>query len=230
MILTGIIESYATLALCCLVSFYTLRFDSYGQIIQSASCLIFAAIVVYMPIMIYRLFTGNFESLSGEKTTQRYGFLYEEMEMKQGQKLYLQPTFFLVRRLLLCLVVTCTSDNLFTQIIGITAQSIIAISILTYVKPYRIGILKVEIFNEVILVLLMYTIMCLSKFVPSIELKFQIGYVAIGLVGLHLLYHMSLMTVTTIRTQIIKCKKWRRFRQYKFQRAALQKRLKKTHE
>ena len=30
MILTGIIESYATLALCCLVSFYTLRFDSYG--------------------------------------------------------------------------------------------------------------------------------------------------------------------------------------------------------
>ena len=69
MILTGIIESYATLALCCLVSFYTLRWDSYGQIIQSASCFIFAAIVVYMPIFIYRIFTNNFESLSGEKTT-----------------------------------------------------------------------------------------------------------------------------------------------------------------
>ena len=70
------------------------------------------------------------------------------------------------------MVVTVTADNLFAQIIGITAQSIIAISIFTYVKPYRIGILRVEIFNEVILVLLMYTIMCLSKFVPSIELKF----------------------------------------------------------
>ena len=60
MILTGIIEIYATLALYCLVSFYTLRFDSYGQIIQSASCIFFAIIVAYMPIFIYRIFTNNF--------------------------------------------------------------------------------------------------------------------------------------------------------------------------
>ena len=130
---------------------------------------------------------------------------------------------------MLCLAVTVTEDNLFAQLLLITAQSMIAVMIFTYIKPYPIGILRNEIFNEVILVFLMYMIICLSKFVPSLELKFQIGYGAIGLVGLHLFYHMTLMTITTIRTQIIRFKRWRRFRQYKFQRAALQKRLKDTH-
>ena len=118
----------------------------------------------------------------------------------------------MIRRLLLCLAVTITEGDLFIQFLAITAQSMIAVIIFLYIYPYRIGILRNEIFNEVILVLLMYTIMCLSNFVPDIELKFQIGYVAIGLVGLHLLYHMTLMTITTIRTQIINFKRWRRFR------------------
>ena len=70
MIITGIVESYATLSLCCLVSLYTpLQFTSYGLIVQAVSCLIFALIVVFMPVFIIRVFTKNFESLNSKSTT-----------------------------------------------------------------------------------------------------------------------------------------------------------------
>ena len=91
-----------------------------------------------MPLFIIRIFTKNFASLSGKSTTKRFGVLYEDLEMKEGQKLYLQPTFFLIRRLLLCLAVTVTAEYLYAQVIVFTIQSLIAVGILEYVKPYTV--------------------------------------------------------------------------------------------
>ena len=82
--------------------------------------------------------------------------------MKEGQKLYLQPMFFLIRRLMLCIAVTVTRETLIAQIIFFTVQSFIAFVILVEVKPFTPGQIRIEMFNEVILLLLMYTIMCLS--------------------------------------------------------------------
>ena len=55
-----------------------------------------------------------------------------------------------------------------------------------------------EIFNEIILVLTLYTIICFSDWQSDVELKMKIGYVACALVSFHFLLNLMLMTSTTI--------------------------------
>ena len=69
-------------------------------------------------------------------------------------------------------------------------------------------------FNEIILMMLMYCIICMSSWVPDPVLKFRIGYVTIGFVVLHLLYHMSSMTCSSVRAKVMDCKRWKRKRNY----------------
>ncbi len=44
----------------------------------------------------------------------------------------------------------------------------------------------IEIFNEIVLMIIMYTIICFSEFVPDVEIRFAIGYITIFMVVLHL--------------------------------------------
>lgn len=65
---------------------------------------------------------------------------------------------------------------------------------------------KMEIFNESILLMVAYTIICFSAWIPNIETKFKIGYVSVGFVVIHLLINFSLITYNTLKTYIRKCR------------------------
>ena len=72
--------------------------------------------------------------------------------------------------------------------------------ILYYIKPFSSRTeYKLEIFNEIILMLLLYLIICFSRWGPEIDVKYNIGYLAIGLVIFHLFFHMSLIFITSVR-------------------------------
>ena len=77
--------------------------------------------------------------------------------------------------------------------------------------------------------MLMYCIVCMSSWMPDLELKFRIGYVAIGFVVLHLLFHMSMMTCSLIKTKVTDCKRWKRKREHQNKRKALQSKLRERH-
>ena len=66
-------------------------------------------------------------------------------------------------------------------------QIVASVIIIGNVKPYgeRMKRWK-EMFNETILMFVMYTIICFSPFVPSVEVRFCIGYITIFVVCLHL--------------------------------------------
>jgi len=50
-----------------------------------------------------------------------------------------------------------------------------------------------EIFNEIIFTLVFYTMICFTDFVPEIETKVLIGWVACGLVASHFIVNLSIM-------------------------------------
>ena len=68
---------------------------------------------------------------------KRYGRLYEELKLKRGSVIFLQPAFFLLRRLILAIAVVLLSDYLIVQIYLMVAQILIAVFILEYVKPLK---------------------------------------------------------------------------------------------
>ena len=50
---------------------------------------------------------------------------------------------------------------------------------------------NLEFFNELILMLVLYTMLCFSPFVHDVNVKFYLGYVSIAIVALHLLINLS---------------------------------------
>ena len=83
------------------------------------------------------------------------------------------------------------------------------------VKPFKGGVPanKLEMFNESMLMMIMYTFLCFTDFVPNLETQFTVGYVSCGLVMIHLLVCLGIMSVGSFRKirlrvqfMMLKCK------------------------
>ena len=58
---------------------------------------------------------------------------------------------------------------------------------------------QIEFFNEIILMLVMYTIICFSPLVTSIEVRFSIGYITMLTVSMHLAVNFFIIGKSTFR-------------------------------
>ena len=56
-----------------------------------------------------------------------------------------------------------------------------------------------ELFNEVILVCTLYTIMCFSGWLSNADVKLRVGYVACSLVTFHFGLNLGLIFITTFK-------------------------------
>ena len=72
---------------------------------------------------------------------------------------------------------------------------------INYLRPFSGGTPanRLETFNEVLLLLIMYTMMCFTDFVPDLETQYGIGYVACSLVVGHLLANLGIMLTTSFK-------------------------------
>ena len=87
-----------------------------------------------------------------------------------------------------------------------------------------------ERFNEVILILTLYTMFCFTSWVPSIETKMKVGYLSCALVVLHFavnLYIMSSVSCKNAKKNYIMKKLKKRYVLARRQNLEL---LAKTHE
>ena len=89
---------------------------------------------------------------------------------------------------------------------------------------------QMEIFNETILMLTMYTMICFSPFVPDVLTRFKLGYVTILIVCVHLLLNLTIIFITTFVNCKLCLRKRSLKRQYKRSRKLLQQRLREGHE
>ena len=226
MIGSVILESYAMLALSCIIAIPILKFSSYGLIVQSSICIAFSFVLLAAPIYIVCFSNKKFNYLKVKETKKKFGILYEELEIVRGRKVFLQPFFFLLRRLTLAFAVTVTSEILIAQIYLVVAQSLIALIILEYVKPLKsTAAHKNEIFNEVVMILILYTFISFTDWVPSLEAKFKLGYLSCGLIVLHLLINIFIMLTSSIKGAYKACRLSRHRRKHNKKREILQKRL-----
>ena len=74
---------------------------------------------------------------------------------------------------------------------------------------------RFEYFNEFILMVVLYTILCFSPFVGDVNNKFFIGYVSIFFVSLHLVVNISSIFISTFASVKLKCKKKMALSRYK---------------
>ena len=121
---------------------------------------------------------------------------------------------------------TVTSETLIVQIYLVVTQSLIALIILEYVRPLKSNAAhKNEIFNEIVMLLLLYTFISFTDWVPNLETKFKLGYVACGLIVLHLMINIFIMLTSSIKGAYKACRLRRHRNKHNKVRFILQKRL-----
>ena len=107
-----VFESYALVALCCIIGLTALKFNSIGVAIQSSICIAFTLWIIIAPILIIREGVHSIETLKLKKTRKVIGKLYETLIVTRGTIIFCQPAFFLVRRILIVIAVTVFAEIL----------------------------------------------------------------------------------------------------------------------
>jgi len=127
-------------------------------------------VILSVPYLVIRHTVVHFDSLVDKKMQVRFGHLYENLRLNGSKTVFLQPTFFLLRRLILAIAFVKSKDYLIWQVYMIWAQTIIALFIMEYTRPFNTEAKRrMELFNEFMIMLVLYTMMCFSPFVPETD-------------------------------------------------------------
>jgi len=139
--------------------------------------------VVSLPVLIgyplgFSVFLmRNWLDLRLKSMKNKYKEFYVNLNLRNGEMVLLQPLWFLYRRLILAVIVVFLGYTVIWQISLMTFTVITQVIILGRVAPF---ISKeensYEIFNECIVMLIMYHLIYFTPFVPSVELRFKLGY------------------------------------------------------
>ena len=77
------------------------------------------------------------------------------------------------------------------------------------IKPFNLPHNNLmEIANETLIILILYTMMCFSDWVPDIQTRTYVGYASCAMVVSHLLANLALMILNSIRLAIFNYRKW----------------------
>ena len=134
-IITAIFEGYIIVSISCIIQAPLLSFDgSFGIKVHSIVCLVFMASFQTMPYWFLIRLSRFVERLEEDDIKERYGAIYDGLELSRGSKVLLWPCFFLIRRLMLALTLIYVSQ-LPCQFILVFAQSILAFALLKAVQP-----------------------------------------------------------------------------------------------
>ena len=168
----GLYAGYSVISVGVLIGLYHLRFDSYGTALQSGTCILFALVITGFPCLIIWHAERYFPRLNDEGMLQFYGSVFSELRLESGRAVLLEPAFFLFRRLVMAFAIVVCRHILIVQIILIWAQTTTAVYIIGFVKPYTTrGKAAFEIFNELTIVSVLYTVLCFSDIVLEEETK-----------------------------------------------------------
>lgn len=167
-IIQTIMQSYSNISICFCIALLFLKFGSYGEVIQSLYGIVFGIIMIGSPFFVIYLYR-NWKEIHTEKHKKRlYKELYVGLNLERGPKVLLWPFYFMIRRLLLGIAVVFARDCLSGQIFLVAFNIVIAVILIGELDPFETNFKRrIEYFNEINTILIMYTILCFSPFVPS---------------------------------------------------------------
>jgi len=93
------------LTLSCMINLRYLKWDSFSLIFMSSLSILVTLVLLAYPAFFAWKLTKDFDSLETSKFKKKYGKFYEELDLRNGKMVLLQPIWFLVRRFLMSMMV-----------------------------------------------------------------------------------------------------------------------------
>ena len=164
-LISMLFESYSQIVICCFINFKTISWGSTGVIIQTSFAILFWFGCVIFPIWLIWKLSKKFDRLESFKYRVVFGTFYEDLDLELGKKVFLQPVFFLFRRVYMAAMVLYVTS--FTwQFIMLLIHLVASIVLLIILKPFSESKkVRAEMMNEYLLLIMFYHVICFTPFV-----------------------------------------------------------------
>ncbi|TNV87476.1 hypothetical protein FGO68_gene11214 [Halteria grandinella] len=186
-----IIESYIEITIASTINIQMLSFDTLGEKVSSIFAQVFGAVFILFPAWCFVFLLCS--DPSTYQFQRRYGELTHELRAEKVLP-RLFHFFFTLRRLTLALIAVQLREYPIIQLLLFQLISVLNISYLTYHQPFQEPTTnKLEIFNELCILMVGYTLFIYTDFIPDFELQILVGYVMIGITGFNFLGNLSVI-------------------------------------
>ena len=191
-------ESYAILSICIMINLEYIRWDSYGQTVQSMVCLCALALVILFPIVLFVVSRSAWESNFKHLKEQIEPF-FEDLNLKNGPIVMLQPIYFLFRRFMMAVIVVKFEHFIF-QVLAKAFSIVIGVILVGHIEALTPPLKrKMEFMNEVIIMMVLYCMISFSPVAADPGARYMMGFFCIAIVGSHLLINLFLIMASNFR-------------------------------
>lgn len=213
-----LMEVYLELALLSFLNAYTAEWQSTVQIIRVSNFLSasFLATAILLPLAGFAYLCASRRRWQSSEIKDRFHTLFEALKlpMKETEParlfLLISPIGFFTRRILFVLIVFLLEESLWAQIVISTLASLALTINLLYYRPSETRFLNImEVYNELVLLLVTYLFCGFSDVVPDAKLRYDLGYVYIALCLSNILVNGLLMLAQTLKCAkllVLKCR------------------------
>ena len=193
-IISMMTESYSLMSVCCMIGLFKIGFTSFGDIVQTVSCISALVILIIYPVIVLILLCRNWNNPNKmEVFRDQFEAIFEDLRGDASAISLLHPMYFLLRRFLMAVIVVVFRDRLIFQIM-LKAFSIIAAVIISgEIQFTTVAKRKTELLNETIIMFVLYNMICFSPFVTDMKAKQGMGYFCCLIVAGHLLFNLYLI-------------------------------------
>jgi hypothetical protein len=149
-----------------------------------------------------RSFVKRFGSIWAGKKTKDKGFIWYNL-------------MYIGRRLMLGMLVVFSRDTLFFCISGLVMQTILAMIVAGSTRAHDTRRANdMEYFNEVMILMVLYNMMCFTDFQPDEEIQYEQGYVMCVAVVFHIAFNLFLVLLDSIDYLRLRWRKYRMLRKF----------------
>ena len=199
-----VFESYLELVICVTIGLLNLEWSSKNFSITYCSIfnIIFAVIVLVMPILTSIFYYINIDRVDEEEFKRKYGTLYDGLQLDDSEdkrkSAIIYPFLFIVRRLVFMITVVWFDYFVWLQISTQFALCIMMIMYLGFIWPFKSAFITwMEITNELAVLLLCYFMFTFTDWIPKAKTRYLIGWIFIAIIVIHLSVHLAVLIRST---------------------------------
>lgn len=104
-LISTIRESASLIAICALINIKAIKWDFVGDYVHNSIAIGFMLLISVFPLYSIWYVRSNFHARDGKRMLARFGGWYEDLDLRKGHIVLIQPSFYILRRLHLAVTV-----------------------------------------------------------------------------------------------------------------------------
>ena len=195
-------ETFMMIAMCVFINLTDLEWTDFGSITSSLFCLFFMTLVLGLPLFMGWYMYRNYETLSSREKRERIGSLYEELDLSKSKWVIAVPINFMIRRIMTCITIVYVETPVY-QIFVLDFTVLFVVILHGQILPFSTkSHHRIDVFNEVCVLVIMYHMIVYTDFVTNAHRKFEMGWSMITITLINVVVNIGFLLYMQVKDTI----------------------------